>query len=159
MDTHYITTRPGYCHCGCGTQTAKNRRFRQGHDARFKGVLMRAHVAGTTITLVHHITKDEVQMSAMDVANTYGWGKYLEDAAMRAATKQIKSDLKRGAGLRYVTDVKTGEKYALQLSYDFKIAGGRTVSARCTLISGGKATFTYKNSKGEEKNIVRKVEG
>lgn len=46
-----LTVREGQCLCGCGADVAKGRRFRQGHDARLRGMLGRAHTAGVPVTV------------------------------------------------------------------------------------------------------------
>jgi hypothetical protein len=44
-----IDRAAGTCLCGCGEQTAPKRRYRQGHDARLRGLLGRAHTAGAPV--------------------------------------------------------------------------------------------------------------
>ncbi len=69
------------CLCGCGTETA--RRFAPGHDARLKGVLIRAFRTepGKDITLVNGMKgKPEVLLAEL------GWAKYAV-AAKPKATK------------------------------------------------------------------------
>lgn len=41
----------GTCRCGCGAEVGKGSKFRPGHDARYKGILIRAAVAGDTIVV------------------------------------------------------------------------------------------------------------
>ena len=47
-----IVVPDGTCGDGCGEPVAKGRRFRQGHDAKLKSVLLRAHRAGDPIRVV-----------------------------------------------------------------------------------------------------------
>jgi hypothetical protein len=46
-----LTVREGQCACGCGADVAKGRKYRQGHDARLRGMLGRAFLAGVPVTL------------------------------------------------------------------------------------------------------------
>lgn len=39
------------CRCGCGHAVAPKRNFRQGHDAKLKGILVRAHNANSPVTV------------------------------------------------------------------------------------------------------------
>lgn len=73
------------CLCGCRrtspTINAGKSKFIQGHDAKFKGVLLRAHLAGAVVTTVG-LTGVDVD-SALDVAKSLGWVHYLSDAQKR----------------------------------------------------------------------------
>ena len=160
----YLVVEPGKCHCGCTLQVNKGKRFRQGHDARFKGILIRAHLAGADVTI--HNGSIDVTTAAARFAQDYAWEHYLRDAQYRAEVKVAKSTLRKGGTPDKIPtkitqistyDAKTGERYEFQGDHEFTIAGGRKVTATCVLISGGKASFTYSNSKGEEKVITRKV--
>lgn len=49
-----LTSKTGerLCRCGCGTPVAAKRSFRQGHDAKLKGILGRALLNGVPVTVV-----------------------------------------------------------------------------------------------------------
>lgn len=46
-----IDVAEGQCLCGCGADISKGRRFRQGHDARLRGMLGRAFTAKVPVTV------------------------------------------------------------------------------------------------------------
>lgn len=83
------------CLCGCGhPPTGVKTLFCMGHDARLRGVLIRAHLVGTHIRFLNRKEQPifptrephpEVpsEGSAMDVAAPLGWAKYLESASAR----------------------------------------------------------------------------
>lgn len=76
----------GECRCGC-RQPAK-RTFRQGHDQRYKGILIRAHLTGTEINLI----KGGVIHSgaAGSFAAEHGWEDYLTNADAKYAAQVAK---------------------------------------------------------------------
>jgi histone H1/5 len=63
------------CRCGCGG-APKNpkRRFIQGHDARLKGMLIRAAVTDTTVEIRQGKEKPAT-LSATSAAKVFGWGQ------------------------------------------------------------------------------------
>lgn len=69
------------CHSGSGDAVTPGRRFRQGGDARLKGILIRAHLAGVKITTV--TAEDTTTATALQVAKSYGWEPYLKAAEQR----------------------------------------------------------------------------
>lgn len=78
----YLIVEPGHCACGCEQQVAKGSQFRQGHDARLKGILQRAHMRGSEI---HLITGSEmISTDAMKLAQERGWVRFLEQAEAKA---------------------------------------------------------------------------
>ena len=46
-----IIIRPGECFCGCHERPTRKRRFKPGHDTRFRAILRRAHDAGVPVTV------------------------------------------------------------------------------------------------------------
>ena len=98
----------GYCQCGCEKPVKPTSTFRQGHDARFKGILIRAHLTDTEIFLNHG--GNATQTSAFHLAEERGWEKFLLNAQDRQhATPKKKNQAKQATspigGLR---DVKIG---------------------------------------------------
>lgn len=76
------------CPCGCfGVPTTKKATFITGHDATLKGKLIRAHLTGAKITIVHD-TFTHRPASAMEIAEGYGWAVYLIDARARVDREQ-----------------------------------------------------------------------
>lgn len=83
------------CPCGCfEVPTGKKRSFLMGHDARFKGKLIRAHISGADVTHVILEEKGSIKSgavrkietnTAMELATRHGWEHVLEAAAERAA--------------------------------------------------------------------------
>lgn len=73
------------CQCGCRSPLNPGRRFVQGHDARLKGILMRAHLAGVEV----HVLQGGMLIStdAMDEAKDQGWAQFLKDAKARFDAK------------------------------------------------------------------------
>lgn len=55
----------GQCECGCGRDV--NRSFRQGHDAKLKSALLKAHRAGEPVTV------NGKEQSAKAAARGYGF--------------------------------------------------------------------------------------
>jgi hypothetical protein len=49
MATVKIATGEGVCGCGCGAETKPKRQYKQGHDARLRGILGRAYKAGESV--------------------------------------------------------------------------------------------------------------
>lgn len=68
------------CECGCGEATAKRRVFRQGHDQRHKGNLLRLAVAGSDAALA-----ELVQRSWRTEADVLGRRADAEAKAAKAA--------------------------------------------------------------------------
>lgn len=74
------------CGCGCGEfPSGKKAKFAMGHDARFRGALIRAHLTGTEVLIL----SDGVgrAMTAMERAEHYGWKEYLDAAVLRREGK------------------------------------------------------------------------
>lgn len=82
------------CPCGCGDWPKGSKAiFGMGHDARLRGILIRAHLTGTPI--VRHLvaggaTLDLVAESAKDLASLYGasFTSALEAAELRREGKE-----------------------------------------------------------------------
>lgn len=85
------------CPCGCGDVPAGAKAiFCMGHDARLRGILIRAHLMGVRIR--YHgdgVLGDPV--TAEDLAKQYYWTSYLESAVMRREGKN-REVLRRALG-------------------------------------------------------------
>lgn len=132
----FLNIEAGMCGCGCEQAVAAGREFRQGHDARLKGKLIRAYLTGNSV----HIVGGGMMMSAdaMTLAERRGWGKFLvaaKDRAERLAPKGRKPK-----------------------TVKIKIAGGREVDAVVIgPVGKGQVEYEYTNAKGEAKRVTRKV--
>lgn len=73
------------CGCGCRSQISGKRQFRQGHDARFKGILQRAHRNGCEVAIVDG--GGIVSGPASTVAKNLGWEKFMTAAPARKPRK------------------------------------------------------------------------
>lgn len=59
----------GSCICGCGQSTAEDRRFRQGHDQRYRGILLHAYRLNYSVSVVDGgmlVTCDPQQQAVND---------------------------------------------------------------------------------------------
>lgn len=75
------------CPCGCdGYPSGKKTTFMMGHDARLRGVLIRAHLTGTKIRYIVNKTVAE-PIDAYDAAKAHFWTSYLEEATSRRELK------------------------------------------------------------------------
>lgn len=74
----------GGCPCGCGEKPkSRGRTFAMGHDARYRGKLIRAHLTGTPVRVVGYDGTGEV--AARELAAEHGWEIYLLEAEARRA--------------------------------------------------------------------------
>ncbi len=89
-----LHTPSGACPCGCGIPPLGARAtFGMGHDARLRGVLIRAHLMGVEIRELLSIVNADVDVkfnrpvTAETIAARYGWGSYLNAAVLRREGK------------------------------------------------------------------------
>ena len=75
---------PTTLHARCPRTT--RREFAPGHDATTKATLIRAHRAGGTVTLVG-LLGERIETTALAIAATRGWERFLTDAPAKAETK------------------------------------------------------------------------
>lgn len=91
------TKRPVSCPCGCGEFPLGDKAtFCMGHDARLRGVLIRAHLMGASIR--HHtdgVLSDPV--AAITLAETHHWKSYLDSATVKREGKN-REVLRRALG-------------------------------------------------------------
>lgn len=85
-----LHTPGGCCPCGCAIPPlGAKATFNMGHDARLRGVLIRAHLMGVEIREVDCRSVVEAEKdsglvwTAEDVAARHGWKKYLDAAVLR----------------------------------------------------------------------------
>lgn len=105
------------CPCGCDEYpTGKKTTFCMGHDARLRGVLIRAHLAGVQIRYIVNKVVGE-SIDAYDAARAHFWGSYLDAAVARRDAKN-KEVLKRALDaedrcLKYARWSVTGQVIAI----------------------------------------------
>lgn len=76
------------CPCGCfGLPATKKATFIAGHDATLKGKLIRAHLTGALIVIVHD-THTHQPAAAMSIAEGYGWDHDLLRAQSRVQAER-----------------------------------------------------------------------
>lgn len=111
---------PNGCPCGCfEIPNGAKRSFLMGHDARFKGKLIRAYISGSDVV---HITLEEKGSlksgavsktetnKAMALAARHGWEYILEAAAERAAAPAPAKAARKANGKAKVGDEIKGVK-------------------------------------------------
>lgn len=106
----------GTCLCGCKGEAAG--RFQPGHDARMKGKLMRAHIAGVGLTIIEG--KESVDASALQVAGIlsstkYDWKAAIEDGA-KAAKTRAEAAAKKAAEVKAKREAAAKEKPSGKIS-------------------------------------------
>lgn len=75
------------CACGCGVTASKLGGFKQGHDARLKGMLQKAHLAGEEVSLFDDHDGLVYSLSARDWAVLRGWAQYIDRHAAVVSNK------------------------------------------------------------------------
>lgn len=92
------------CPCGCGDfPSGRKATFCMGHDARLRGVLIRAHLMGVKIRYYIDGTLGE-PAEAEKVAEYYHWTSYLTGAVLRREGKN-REVLKRAMGTERLVKV------------------------------------------------------
>lgn len=88
----------GGCPCGCETRPlSKGRLFAMGHDARFRGKLIRAALTGTPVKIVSDGDGKALSKSARDTALDYGDSFVTAvDAALEREEAKAKARAERG---------------------------------------------------------------
>jgi hypothetical protein len=82
------------CPCGCGLEPdSKGRVFRMGHDARYRGKLIRAHLTGTPVAIVGFcdigLESTTTVHDARKLAAHHEWEAYLDHAEQRENARQV----------------------------------------------------------------------
>lgn len=105
------------CNCGCGDplperkngKTVETTRFIQGHDARFRGILIRAHLTNTEITVRDGAM--QTSSSAMQLATNLDLGR--KNAHWVSSLQNAQNTFDAKAAKR--TNRSTGKQDAYQL--------------------------------------------
>lgn len=93
-DAVSLVAGSGLCACGCGDNPAgRKAKFCMGHDARLKGVLMRAFSAGIDIALYEQTTGTAEVIDPLTYADRFStekvdWRKLVTDAADRVRERR-----------------------------------------------------------------------
>lgn len=151
----------GTCPDGCGKKpNGAKRVFRQGHDARLKGICIRAGATDNTITTV---TGDKAATEApMEVARRYGFADQVKQGIeihQKRAKAQVEKAAQRAAKADAKAKAPKAEAPKSLKGQVFGVKVGRwPVEATVTKVAKGVATLTYETKAGEEKTIERKVE-
>jgi hypothetical protein len=103
------------CNCGCDQVASKGRQFKQGHDARLKGILIRAHLTGTPVAQVTlrengsgYVAKST--QSAMQVAQSFKWTKQLKVSEQAFKNRTARKARKAEAPTAKTTEARTDAK-------------------------------------------------
>lgn len=120
------------CQCGCRLEVMKGRAFRQGHDARLKGILIRAYLHNQEVTILDG--GGAISGSAESFIKERGWERFLADSVAKFERKRA-AKLRREAGIRQGTKVRFTHRGHL---YTGKITDLDTLSGTVeyTLVSG-----------------------
>ncbi len=104
LDGVLLKVADGECVCGCGDRPKRaGSKFVQGHDARLRGILTRAHLTGHPVTLVRG---DEVTTtSAEAVAVEHRMEHHLAAAADRGSGKFVQP----ADGMELMSGPKVGD--------------------------------------------------
>lgn len=88
-------TTEGTCRCGCGEQLSNPKRsFRQGHDARYKGILQIAY--RNNIELGIEEGGMLISSDALTEAERFGWERFMTEAPKRSAKAVKRVTIKVG---------------------------------------------------------------
>ena len=155
----------GECPDGCGGKpNGKNRVFRQGHDARLKGILIRAGATGNSVTTVTN--GKATTETAATIAKRFGFAgqvaagiereqgkakareaREASRAAAAAERKAKKNTAKGGGG----SGPKKGDRFPVKV-------GRWTFEGEIVKVSKGVATLQYEKKDGTVMEIEKAVE-
>lgn len=136
---------PEFCPCGCGeVAKGKNSTFRMGHDARMKGILLRAYVAQSPVTF--KVDGGTLQThKAINVADEFGWGDVIRNRAI-----DIKANGK-------VTKPKAAKNNGPQVGDTAKIRVGRWQYDAVVIGTDGKDVEYQYTTKSGKTGIARQA--
>lgn len=112
-EVRLLVTGDRSCKCGCGEELPGSSKgeFRPGHDARYKGMLCRAHIRGDVIRWVSKSGTESPPYTAADLATERGWTSYITKAEKRAEDlrRLDRTTPERRKRTRREVDPETGE--------------------------------------------------
>lgn len=130
------------CLCGCGEYPkGKDAKFCMGHDARYRGILQRAHMTGTEINVFNEGTL--VSGPAMSFARDLGWEEHI------LTSEKVNADRIRRANerlLKKATGPQVGDRKLIKVGrWDYT---GQVVAI---YEDKGEIVYEYVTKKGETK--------
>lgn len=145
-----LVVEEGQCPCGCGqSPKSPKRTFVQGHDARLRGILTRAHLTGTSVTV---ITGGKAKTgTALAAAKPHAFATQVKEAAerekeraaardQRAAERKQKAEEAKAAKAEKAKAVKPSDLKGQR----FPVKAGRwTYEGTVTKVAKGVATLEY----------------
>lgn len=156
------------CPCGCGEAAlSKGRTFGMGHDARYRGRLIRAHVAGCIVAHVQLDGKGRVEHSAVDTALAkaaeHGWERYLEAAKEREDAKlERRRDTANRALLAKASGPQVGDSKLIRVGrweYTGQVIGiwdnGDTIEYRYVTKNGAEKVHTERKAQAGSQPSVK----
>lgn len=157
--TVVLLVEEGYCPDGCGQKpNGKGRTFRQGHDARLKGILIRA---GATDTGIVTITKGKAKVeTAAEMAKRFGFSAQVAAgikqaaarAQVRAAKNKARADKKAAPKPKKDKAPAKGNQLIGQV---FSIKVGRwDKEGEVVSVKGKTATLQYDTKDGTKETTV-----
>ena len=132
-------------HTSCG-RLVKGR-FAPGHDAKLKGALIRAAVAGESFKIQDKDSK-VVTKDPGEFASELGWGKYIDQALVTAKTKADKATARAEAKAKAAADkpAKAAKATTNRVAPKEKVDRNE-LAARKAAQAAGKASGTKKADK------------
>lgn len=152
------------CHCGClGEVAGAKSTFQMGHDARLRGKLIRAHLAGVPVRVHIDAPEDEqltAELTAMTLAERYDrpgsahWTGALRDAELKqgADVRRKLESANRGL-LRRATGPQVGDRRLVKVGrweYTGQVAAVYEVD--------GELEIEYVTRKGETKTARQPID-
>lgn len=145
------------CPCGCRELLASKSRFRMGHDARLKGILSRAHITGTDLTLVRG--SDMTVTTAIALAGQFTTTNMDWVKALREAEKRFAASTR--AKVKEANDAIVAEATGPQIGTRKLVKVGRwnyTGEMVAVYEDRGVAVFQYASKGGEVKTVERPLD-
>jgi hypothetical protein len=107
----FVAAVPGTCRCGCGQEVGKGSKFRPGHDAKYKGMLQRAAIAGQMV-----VVNKATGIPALDASYTdeFDYRENVQRALDKAASKGASAEdkAKTAAEKKAVRDAEKADEKA-----------------------------------------------
>jgi hypothetical protein len=131
-----LVVEEGKCLDGCGSTVTKL--FAMGHDARYKGILMRAYVAGLPVTTRTN-GKDKLNTPLALAAVGNGWVSKLKATRDRELAKAAAAPARKAKG-----GPEVGDKVKIKI-------GRWTKDATVTGVFANGVHYEYTDAKGNRK--------
>lgn len=147
-DNVLLVIDEGDCLCGCHQKpVGAKAEFRMGHDARLRGKLIRAHCTGTDVTTLPSDGSIFCDRTAMEMAETLNWGKYLTVAKEREELRDSERvERANRQVLARATGPRVGDRQVIKVG-----RWGYTGNVIAVFSDGEEIEVEYVTSKGETK--------